>query len=192
MHFNDHFNLEGKHAFLGASNHAWLNYDIEKLRTVYFNSKAKARGTQLHEFASQCIRLGQKLPNSKKTLNMFVNDAIGYRMASERILYYSDNAFGTADAIGFKEKTNKLRIHDLKTGVTPASMDQLYIYAALFCLEYAKDPHQLDIELRIYQLDDVQVDFPETVDILNIMRKIIDYDIEIGKLKREEEESSWM
>ena len=192
MRFNDHSNLEGKHAFLGASNHSWLNYDLDKLRTVYFNSKAKARGTQLHDFASQCIRLGQKLPNSKKTLNMFVNDAIGYRMSSERILYYSDNVFGTADAIGFKEKTNKLRIHDLNTGVPRTSMDQLYIYTALFCLEYAKDPHQLDIELRIYQLDDIQVAVPDTIDILGIMRKMIDYDVEISRLKKEEEDLLWM
>ena len=191
MNFNKHFNLEGKHAFLGASKYSWLNYDGDKLRESYFNNQARYRGTQLHEFASQAIKLGVKLPNSRKTLNMFVNDAIGYRMASEQILYYSNNCFGTADAISYKERTKKLRIHDLKTGVTPASMKQLYIYTALFCLEYAMDPHQMDIELRIYQFDDVEIEIPETTDILKIMQKIREFDLIIEDMKQEED-SSWM
>lgn len=190
MIFNKHFNLEGKHAFLGASKYSWLNYDPDKLRESYFNIQARYRGTQLHELASQLIRLGVKLPNSRKTLNMFVNDAIGYRMESEQVLYYSENCFGTADAISYKERTKKLRIHDLKTGTTPASMKQLYIYAALFCMEYAIDPHSIDIELRIYQMDDVEVDIPEVVDILQIMQKIRDFDVLLKELKAEEEE--WM
>ena len=186
MNFNKHFNLEGKHAFLGASTYSWLNYDHEKLEESYYNMQAKYRGTQLHEFASQCIKLGQKLPNSHKTLNMFVNDAIGYRMESEQILYYSDNCFGTADAIAYKERTKKLRIHDLKTGSTPASMKQLYIYTGLFCLEYAMDPHQMDIELRIYQSDDVDICIPEVTDILLVMQKIRDFDQLLDRLKEED------
>ena len=191
MNFNKHYNLEGKHAFLGASKYSWLNYDADKLRESYFSAQAKHRGTQLHELASQCIKLGQKLQASHKTLNMFVNDAIGYRMHSEQILYYSENCFGTADAISYSERTKKLRIHDLKTGVTPASMKQLYIYAALFCLEYAMDPHQIDMELRIYQFDDYTVDEPETTDILQIMQRIKEFDDVLRKLKIEEEKS-WM
>lgn len=186
MNFNKHFNLENKHAFLGASKYSWLNYDGDKLRDSYYSQQAKYRGTQLHEFASQCIKLGQKLPNTHKTLNMFVNDAIGYRMESEQILYFSDNCFGTADAIGYRERAKKLRIHDLKTGVTPASMDQLYIYTALFCLEYAMDPHQLDIELRIYQFDDISVDTPPVTDILLIMQKIQEFDKILDQMKEEE------
>lgn len=190
MNFNKHLNLEGRHAFLGASKYSWLNYDSEKLCESYRNMMAKYRGTQLHDFASQCIKLGQKLPANRKTLNMFVNDAIGYRMSSEQVLYFSDNCFGTADAIGYKEKNKKLRIHDLKTGNTPASMKQLYIYAALFCLEYAMDPHQLDIELRIYQFDDIDICVPETVDILHTMQKIREFDLLLIELKNEED--SWM
>lgn len=190
MNFIKHSNLEGKHAFLGASKYSWLNYDPDKLREVYLTQQARYRGTQLHEFASQCIRLRQKLTASHKTLNMFVNDAIGYRMQTEQVLYYSDNCFGTADAIGFNERTKKLRIHDLKTGVTPASMKQLYIYTALFCLEYVKDPHDIDIELRIYQLDDVDVCIPETTDILLIMQRIKNFDIILNELK-EKEENAW-
>jgi len=191
MNFKKHYNLEGKHAFLGASKHSWLNYDNDKLKESYFNNQARYRGTQLHEFASMAIRLGQAMPKNKKTLNMFVNDAIGYRMTSEQVLYYSDNCFGTADAISFQERTKKLRIHDLKTGTTPASMKQLYIYAALFCLEYVVDPHQIDMELRIYQMDDVEVDVPETVEILKIMQRIRDFDQILNELKAEEE-NTWM
>lgn len=191
MNFNKHFNLKDRHAFLGASKYSWLNYDSDKLRESYFNDRARYRGTQLHEFASTCIKLGEKLPDVPKTLNMFVNDAIGYRMRSEQILYYSDNCFGTADAIAYRESSKKLRIHDLKTGSTPASFNQLYIYTALFCLEYAMDPHQMDIELRIYQFDDSSIDIPETTEILKIMQKIIDFDMILNDLKKEEE-SSWM
>jgi hypothetical protein len=189
MNFNKHFNLKDKHAFLGASKYTWLNYDAEKLKESYISNQARYRGTRLHELASELINLGVKLPSTHKTLNMFVNDAIGYRMESEQVLYYSDNCFGTADAIGYKERTKKLRIHDLKTGTTPASMKQLYIYTALFCLEYAIDPHQLDIELRIYQFDDVQIENPETTDILLIMQKICDFDRLIETMK--EEDATW-
>lgn len=183
MNFNKHLDLEGKHAFLGASKHSWLRYSKEKLRETYLNQQAKLYGTELHEFASKCIKLGQKLPSSHKTLNMFVNDAISYGMESEQILYFSENCFGTADAISFNEKRNRLRIHDLKTGVTPASMEQLLIYASLFCLEYAKDPHQLQIELRLYQNDDVISYEPEAVEILNIMQHIKELDDELNSLK---------
>ena len=189
MNFNRHSELEGKHAFLGASKYAWLRYSREKLEESYLNQQAKMRGIELHEFASKCIHLGQKLPSSRKTLNMFVNDAIGYRMQPEQVLYYSENCFGTADAISFKEKGRKLQIHDLKTGATPASMDQLLIYTALFCLEYAKDPHSLDIELRIYQSDEVLVYIPETTEVLQIMQKIVEFDKTLRDLK--EAESEW-
>lgn len=191
MNFNKHYNLEGRHAFLGASKYSWLNYDADKLRESYLNVQARYRGTQLHELASNLIKLGVKLPATHQTLNMFVNDAIGYRMQSEQILYFSDNCFGTADAISYKEKNKKLRIHDLKTGTTPASMKQLYIYTALFCLEYAMDPHAMDIELRIYQSDDIEKCIPETTDILQVMQQIRSFDLILKEL-REEEEHSWM
>jgi hypothetical protein len=189
MNFNKHFNLEGRHAFLGASKYSWLNYDDEKLRESYLNNQARYRGTELHELANKLITLGVKLPKTKQTLNMFVNDAIGYRMQSEQVLYYSDNCFGTADAISYNERNKKLRIHDLKTGITIASMKQLYIYTALFCLEYAMDPHQMDIELRIYQFDDIDIDEPDTKDILQIMQKIRNFDLLLTELKHEED--SW-
>lgn len=184
MNFNRHSDLEGKHAFLGASKYHWLGYDEEKLESYFYSSQAKQRGTELHDLARQCIKLGVKLPRTHKTLNMYVNDGIGYRMTPEVPLYVSDNFFGTADTISFKN--NLLRIHDLKTGITPASMKQLDIYAAFFCIEYRKDPTKIDMELRIYQNDDVQVREPTADDILFVIDKILDFDQRIDKLRMEE------
>ena len=185
MEFNKHKNLEGCHAFLGASKYHWINYDPEKVAASYRNYLATLKGTELHDFAARCIKLGQKLPKSKKTLNMYVNDAIGYRMTPEQVLYYSDNCFGTADSISFKD--NLLRIHDLKTVITPAHMEQLEIYAALFCLEYKIKPADIDIELRIYQSDDIMIFNPTVEDIVPIMDKIITSDKIISKIKTEED-----
>jgi hypothetical protein len=185
MNFNRHLNLIGQHAFLGASKYHWINYSDEKVAESYSNHIAAQKGTELHEFAAQCIRLGQKLPKSKKTLNMYVNDAIGYRMTPEQPLYYSDNCFGTADAISFRD--NFLRIHDFKSGVTPTHLEQLEIYAALFCLEYNQKPGNIGIELRIYQMDDIIYGNPEADRILPIMDKIIRFDKIIEKQKLEEE-----
>ena len=95
MNFNNHSNLEGQHAFLGASKYHWLNYSNQKIIEAYNNFMAAQRGTELHEFAKRCIELKQKLPKSQKTLNMYVNDAIGFNMKPEQILFYSDNCFAS-------------------------------------------------------------------------------------------------
>jgi hypothetical protein len=183
MNFNKHLNLEGQHAFLGASKYHWVNYDEAKVIEAYSKFMAAQKGTELHEFAAQCIRLGQKLPKSKKTLNMYVNDAIGFKMTPEQPLFYSENCFGTADAISFRNKM--LRIHDFKSGVVPARMEQLEIYAALFCLEYKVNPADIDIELRIYQSDQILYHNPTAEDIATIMDKIITFDKLINKIKSE-------
>ncbi len=184
MNFNKHSNLEGQHAFLGASKYHWINYNESKVAEAYTKFLAAQKGTELHDFAATCIRLGQKLRTSRKTLNMYVNDAIGFKMTPEQLLYYSDNCFGTADTISFRN--NLLRIHDLKTGFVPAHMEQLEIYAALFCLEYKKKPSEIDTELRIYQSDDILVCNPTAEDIVPIMDKIITFDKIISKMKAEE------
>lgn len=185
MNFNKHFALEGQHAFLGASKYHWINYDEEKVVESYSRYLAAQKGTELHEFAATCIRLGQKLPRSSKTLNMYVNDAIGYKMVPEQILYYSENCFGTADAISFRN--NFLRIHDLKTGVIPAHMEQLMIYAALFCLEYNVKPTDIDMELRLYQSSEVLVHNPTSADIMQIINKIVSFDKIISRIKEQED-----
>lgn len=184
MNWNRHLELAGSHAFLSASKYHWINYDENKLADSYNSFMATQKGTELHDFASRCITLGQKLPGQKKTLNMFVNDAIGYKMRSEQILYYSENCYGTADAISFRR--NMLRVHDLKTGKVPAHMEQLMVYAALFCLEYRLKPGDIQMELRLYQNDEVLYHQPQADDIAPIMDKIITFDKIIKRLKEEE------
>jgi hypothetical protein len=181
MAFNTHSALRGKHAFLSPSNYHWINYNDQKLTARWHSARQAARGSALHEYAQQAIRLGIKQPRSQKTLYMYINDAIGYRMTPEQPLYYSDNCFGCADAIGFRN--NKLRIHDLKTGMTKTSEHQLEIYAALFCLEYGVSPFEIEFELRIYQNDEAVIfdTSPETV--MDIMNIIIDFDRRVEYLK---------
>lgn len=183
MNFNNHWEIEGKHSFLSPSNYHWINYSDEKLEERYLNHLAVERGTRLHSLAKELIDLGVKLPRSNKTLNLYVNDAIGYKMKTEQPLFYSYNCFGTADAIAFRKDI--LRIHDLKTGQTPASMAQLEVYSALFCLEYAIEPTSIGMELRIYQNDEVLIHEPEPVDISYIMDKIVTFDGLIERMKDE-------
>lgn len=182
MDFNEHLRLEGKHSFLSPSQYHWVNYSPEKLEERYYNSEATKRGTELHAYAAAAIRLNRKQPRGKNgdTVAMFINDAIGYSMTPEQPLYYSEYCFGTADAISFWK--NKLRIHDLKTGAVPASMMQLYIYAALFCLEYGFKPENIDIELRIYQSNECVKEVPSDSDISDVMNKIIDFSAILSRL----------
>ena len=183
MLFNKHSNLNGQHAFLSASKYHWINYDEEKLARVFTAQMAAQRGTDLHNFALEAIRLGIKMPRTPKTLNLYVNDAIGFRMKPEQILYYSDNAFGTADTISFRR--NKLRVHDLKTGKLQASVHQLEVYAALFCLEYRFKPAEIETELRIYQNDEAQIYEGDPDVITHIMDKIVTFDKKINELRWE-------
>jgi len=183
MNFNKHSNLEGQHAFLSPSNYHWINYDEQKLSDVYLKHLATLKGTELHDFACKAIRLGIKMPKSQKTLSLYINDAIGFKMTPEQPLYYSDNCFGTADSISFRQ--NFLRIHDLKSGETPASMHQLEVYAALFCLEYHISPSDIQIELRLYQTDKVLTHNPDPNYIRSLMDKIILFDKRIEKIKSE-------
>lgn len=172
MNWNNHYDLSGQHAFLGASKYHWINYSDDKLIQSYQNFKAAERGTELHEFAAQCIHLRKKL-KGKDTLSMYVNDAIGFGMTPEVVLYFSEYCFGTADAIKFDEKKGFLRIHDLKTGTIPAHIEQLQVYAALFCLEYHIKPVDIGMELRIYQNDDIMIFEPSVENIVPIMDKAI-------------------
>ena len=183
MKFNNHYDLEGLHAFLGASKYHWVNYSDERFEEVYRTHSAAQRGTLLHEYASNAIKLGIKQSRSQKTLNMYINDAIGFRMNVEQPLFYSINCFGTADSISFRN--NKLRIHDLKTGVTRVSMKQLEVYTALFCLEYRYEPSEIETELRIYKDDEVLVHIPDPEVIKSIMSTIARFDKKIDELKED-------
>ena len=176
MNFNRHYELEGKHAFLSASKYHWLNYNEDRLITVYENSQAKLKGTLLHQFACDAITYGVPLAEDGSTLSMYVNDCIADSMIPEVVLYYSKNAFGTADAIRFDEVDNELRIYDFKSGKTQASMKQLEIYAALFCLEYQINPNDINIHLRIYQNNEALFCDAESSDIWTVMDRIIAFD----------------
>lgn len=181
MNFNQHHGLVGRHAFLSPSNYHWLNYTEQKLEARFFTMMSARRGTDLHALAHESIRLNVKLAKSNQALSTYVNDAIGYKMTCEQILYYSDNCFGTADTISFRR--NKLRIHDLKTGITATSEKQLEVYAAIFCLEYGISPFDIEIELRIYQRDEIRIFDAIPEEILAIMDKIIYFDQQIELIK---------
>jgi len=181
MIFNAHSELSGRHAFLSPSSYHWLNYSDQKLEARFISAMAAKRGTDLHNLAHEAIRLGVKLSRTNKSLSTYVNDAIGYKMLCEQPLYYSDNCFGTADTICFRR--NKLRIHDLKTGIIHTSEHQLEVYASLFCLEYSIDPFEIEIELRIYQRDDIRIFEPYGDTIASIMSRIIDFDQQLEEMK---------
>ena len=200
MLFNKHSELEGRHAILSPSQHYWLNYDDEGLLRTYASSFATDIGTLVHEYACDRIRYRLPLdPESEEAKNglllhlmkngipfrvidldrlfynlvPYVNDCIGFKMDGEVILKYSDLCFGTADAIGVRR--NWLRIFDLKTGVKPASMDQLLCYAGLFFLEYKRDyhPDTMKVELRIYQEQKINMTNPSVEEVKAVMKKIV-------------------
>ena len=184
MRFNRHLKLQGEHAFLSPSSYHWIHYTPERLIERWVTSKAGEYGIEQHAYAMREIQ-AERLSDLVGTVGMYINDSIKYRMNCEQVLYYSENCFGTADTISFRYNT--LRIHDLKTGVYPGSVHQLEVYAALFCLEYDKDPFKIKIELRIYQDNEVLVYDADPEDIMFIMERIQEFDRLINHRRLEEE-----
>lgn len=210
MIFNDHSDLEGSHAFLGASKWHWLNYDEETLRERYRGLYSQALGTALHDLAKNLIKTRMKLAETDRKLVIFhlamsgipafaydiefifpnfkayVNDAIGFRMDPEVVLFYSYNCYGTADAIHFRN--NFLRIHDYKSGTSPTDIKQVLIYAGLFCLEYADliKFSELEVELRIYQGNQVKIHRPSKEELRAVIDKIISSDKVIKHVRETE------
>lgn len=199
MIFNDHSKLEGLHAFLGASKYHWINWDDITFEERFYSQYDTVIGTALHELAKNCINSRTKLTKQDKNLIIqtlyvagvprsaynpnlllsnllpYVNDSIGFHMKPEVILYHSKYCFGTTDAIRYFEKEKVLMINDYKSGRTPAKIEQLKIYAALFCLEYHIDPYILkEIKLRIYQNCMVLEDMPTSQEIDKYMQLIKD------------------
>lgn len=123
-----------------------------------------------HAYAARSIRFGRKFPQSKKTLNAYINDAIDFHMIPEVGLYYSENCYGVADAIDFTN--NFLRIHALRTKHEPSDMKQLLIYDAMF-----------QTEKCIYQNDDVLIANPTFEDIDSIIEKIKEFDRVVREVK---------
>lgn len=212
MNFNRHFAQEGKHAILSASSWRWINDNKDSLVKRITSYYAQSIGTILHALAYRHIKYRIKMNKYDKknvmlellsngipgividsidfdrmfeNLMAYVNDGVGFKLSPEVVLYYSDNFFGTADAIGFNENDRILRIHDYKSGVIPAHIEQLEIYAALFCLEYRFKPHEIDTHLQIYQGTDVLYHNPEPREIKEIIDKIVEYDKFLNQIRLE-------
>lgn len=181
MRWNNHWQIEGKHAFLGASKYHWIRYDLEKMKRIWTNKFASEQGVRLHNLAAFCIKERVKLADNGTTLSMYVNDAIGFKMTPEQVLVFSDNCFGTADAIAFRDMI--LRVHDLKTGVHAGSFDQTRIYCALFCLEYDINPYDIQMIMRIYQADQVFEELADPDEVKRIMDWIRVCDKAIEEMK---------
>lgn len=207
MNFINHTDLKGKHALLAPSQPHWLNYSEDDLYKKFVSTYAQSMGTLLHDLAETLIRNSIKLKKTDKTVVLvhllkndipraaididriynnfmnYVNDAIGFKLTPEQPLVYSEYCFGTADAISFRN--NLLRIHDYKSGALPAKMEQLMVYAALFCLEYKFKPGEIEMELRIYQNDEIIFHNPTADDIAPIMDTIIHSDKMIREMNGE-------
>lgn len=191
MIFNEHYRLAGQHARLSASKHHWLNYDDDKMVEYFRKLESAARGTRLHAFAKEAIELGIKMRDNNQTINRYVNDAISYRMVPEQLLYHSENAFGTPDAISYRERADGmrfLRISDLKTGDSHTSVNQLLVYAAFFFLEYGEalgiTPNDVTTELRIYQSNEVREYLADPEEVMWVMARVIHAD---NIIRREKE-----
>jgi len=187
FNFNYHNELRGRHALLSPSSSSWLRYDREKLLQFKINSEAKKRGTRLHEWACESIKLGRIQPD-KDALGLYINDAIANGLKPEQPLQYSDSIFGTADAIGFDGNT--LRISDYKSGTVNVyeekkkDFEQLLIYAALFCLEYAIDPNRIRTILKIYQIDKVIKYVPLPEEIAEITDIIMNHEETLSQIDK--------
>jgi hypothetical protein len=154
------------------------------LQFRYKTLRAALEGVEQHRYAAICIEEGIVQDDETTTVGLYINQCIQYKMSAEVVLFYSPNAFGTVDAIAYRHR--RLRISDLKTGVTRVSEHQLEVYAALFCLEYGIDPFSMrGIELRIYKDSKVHTYDADPYFIKGIMDKIIKFDELINRLREE-------
>jgi len=156
---------------------------VPKLKFRWKTLRAALEGVEQHRYAAIAIEEREIQDDETTTLGLYINQCIQYRMRPEQVLYYSPNAFGTVDAIAFRYR--RLRISDLKTGVTRTSEHQLEVYAALFCLEYEVDPFRINIELRIYQDNGCRTYVGDPAFIKGIMDKIVEFDKIINTLREE-------
>lgn len=173
---------------LGTELHAWAFLKIKRRHKV---NGVREIAKDIDEFIfdkyylTECDRLSKEgvrllralsyVPAEVfETLKAYVNDAVSFHMEPEVVLAYSERFFGTSDAVIFSN--GMLRIHDLKTGITPAKMEQLLGYDALFCLQNEIDPNSIEHELRIYQNNDILVTNPIGNDIVPFMKTIVAFD----------------
>lgn len=183
MEFNDHSRFEGRHAFLSPSQYHWINYDPDRLRTRFVTAQAAMVGSELHAYAAEAISLREWQVDEDSTVGFYVNECIRHGMSPEVVLYYSDNCFGTADAIDLQG--NVLKIFDLKTGNSRTSEHQLEVYSAIFCLEYGFDPYTLAFDLRIFQNGEARCYVADPNYIVQIIEQILLFDAEIDRMREE-------
>lgn len=161
---------------------------VKDISTFIFTKyKYLDKDKKVSEFSMTLVQSLTSLPPDVfETIKMFINDAIGFRMSPEVKLKYSDVHHGTADAMSFNEKTKTLKISDLKTGEGKPKIEQLFIYAALFCLEYKYKPADIYIELKIYQHGEIFEYHPSVDEIVPIIDVIISHNKVILKINSEE------
>lgn len=177
MSLEDISNYKGTHAFLSPSQPAWLRYTEGHLLDMYRQESAKEMGTRLHAWAEETIKLGlTQSTRSNKILSCYVNDAIGFRMEPEKLLFHTKYCYGTADSIIFEPRKRILRVHDLKTGVTKPHDDQLKVYCALWCLSNGMEPEQITFICRFYQRPEVVEFRPDPSEIRGIMNIILQWE----------------
>lgn len=128
MNYTRHSELEGKHAFLGASKSGWLRKSPDELFRAYARTYITTIGTAIHDIARKHIKHSFPVTLDDKNsvllslvedykiplqiidaavdfasvfdnFMIYVNDCIDYDMVPEQILYYSYNCFATTDAI---------------------------------------------------------------------------------------------
>ena len=183
--FKDHL-IRKARTGLGTEFHEWAELKItrrhkitnvrEAIKSIdeYIYKKYVNRGY----LPINAVRMLNAMPYVPKvvftTMKDYVNDAIDFGLDPEVVVYYSDDFYGETDAIGFDNHI--LRIHDLMTGATPAKIEQLYGYDALYCIEYHMDPTSIEHELRIYQNDDILIATPSGEEIKPYMETIMEFD----------------
>ena len=187
-------------AQLGTDIHEWVSIRIKRCHKItsnkdllnsiddfifkkYYDERSD-RVTKEGQRILVCLkRMVKQYPEMLDTIRAYVNDAIGYKMYTEVVLYYTQDFFGTADTLIFNEKERLLRIHDLKTGVSVAHIEQLMGYAALFCLEQHIDPLSISYELCIYQGNDILVATPDGSDVKTFVDQYIAFDKAISNFE---------
>lgn len=160
-----------------------LMKDIETY--IYCKYMYLSNDLAVGEYARKLIANLRNLPKEVfEAVKYYINDGVGFKMNIEQALVYSEHIFGHADTICFRNDT--LHIHDLKTGANPAHMEQLKVYAALFCLEYGIKPSSIKIELRIYQWDGISIVNPELEEMVEIIDRIVTSEKIAQQVEKEE------
>ena len=182
-------------AEIGTEIHEWASHQII-LSSKVSGIKEVEKGVKTHiyekymekyskcydpEFGTLLLKHLHYIPGEAfLTTKQFINDSIGFRMESEKRLTVSSMIYGTADAVRYYTKENLLRVSDLKTGKRPAKIEQVFIYAALYCYEYKLKPLNTNFEARIYQNGEIFIEQPSGEDINEILINIVHKD-EVAK-----------